>query len=376
MKHRKKWDVFICHASEDKEEIADPLAKKLTSLGIKVWYAGFRLRWGNRPMKQIDRGLVYSKYGIVIFSCSFFDKHWPERELEALFSLMHSEPERDLLLPLLHKVKFEDIEARYPLISGILCRSSDMGIEALAAEVAELVGKKINNEQGNLQATNKSPNTLSDPSSTNHTITAIVLEELDDAKARLLYRQFTNPATPEVREATYSELYALSDKRRIWKQEHIWKIIDFLLLDSKMNIGDIRDGLAILENMLRSASRTTDMGQVINKIRVSYQIRLNEILQNIAPEFQTHRSKTVAILKWVLSFQELFNTCWESWKKGLHEIQLDYCYSEYLKALLQTFEQADSQHFDVVRDEILEYLEDPKALIRKRALDIYKEYFV
>ena len=75
MKHRKKWDVFICHASEDKEEIADPLANKLTRLGIKVWYDKFRLRWGNRLMKQIDRGLVNSKYGIVILSCSFFDKH-------------------------------------------------------------------------------------------------------------------------------------------------------------------------------------------------------------------------------------------------------------------------------------------------------------
>jgi hypothetical protein len=118
MKHRKKWDVFICHASEDKGEIADPLANKLTSLGIKVWYDRFQLKWGNRLMKQIDRGLVNSKYGIVILSCSFFDKHWPESELEALFSLMRSEPERDLLLPLLHKVKyitFKDLKKRVSL---------------------------------------------------------------------------------------------------------------------------------------------------------------------------------------------------------------------------------------------------------------------
>ena len=242
--------------------------------------------------------------------------------------------------------------------------------------MTELVGRKINNEQGNLQATNKSPNALSDPNSTHHTIISLELEELGEAKARVLYRQFTTPATPEAREATYSELYALCDKRKIWKQEHIWKILDFLLLDSKKNVGDIRDGLAILENMLRSASRTIDMSQVINKIRESYQLRLKEIFQNIAPEFQMHRSMTVAILKWALNFQELFNTCWESWKNGLHGIQLEYCYSEYLKSLLQTFDQADSQHFDVVRDEILKYLEDPNVLIRKRSLDIYKEYFV
>ena len=58
MNYRKKWDVFICHASEDKREIADPLANKLTSMGLKVWYDKFSMRWGSRLMKEIDNGLV------------------------------------------------------------------------------------------------------------------------------------------------------------------------------------------------------------------------------------------------------------------------------------------------------------------------------
>ena len=32
-----RWDVFICHAPEDHEHVARPLANLLSSLGIRVW---------------------------------------------------------------------------------------------------------------------------------------------------------------------------------------------------------------------------------------------------------------------------------------------------------------------------------------------------
>lgn len=376
MKQHKKWDVFICHASEDKEEIADPLANKLTSLGIKVWYDRFRLRWGNRLMKEIDHGLVNSKYGIVILSPSFFDKHWPESELQALFSLMGSERHEDLLLPLLHNIKFEDIKVRYPLISGILCRSSDMALDVLAAEVAELVSKMTSRKKESPGVANKISNVLLNPNTTCPTVTSIELEQLDGAKATTLHRQFISPVTKETREAAYSELYSLCNKKKVWKQELIWKILNYLLLNSKSDVNDLRDGLAILEHILRSASRTSDMNEVTNKIQEAYQSRFKEILLNVSPGFQTHRSMAVAILKWTSNFQELFNTCWQSWINGLQEIQPEYCYSEYIKPLLQIFDQAESYLFDAVRDEILKYLEGSNEMIRKRALDIYKLYFV
>jgi TIR domain len=264
MNYRKKWDVFICHASEDKREIADPLANKLTSMGLKVWYDKFSMRWGSRLMKEIDNGLVNSKYGIVILSNAFFDKGWPQRELEALFSLMVSEDNKDMILPLLHKVKFEDVKVRCPLISGILCRPSDIGIDALAEELVEVVRNKIARKQDMLQMTNKSHLALSN--SIHLTSTSVELGELEEAKAAKLLRQFTNPGTPEVREAAYSELYVLCSKKKVWKQEHIWKILDSLLLHPKKDSSDMRDSLAILDNILKSASRTSDMNEVTDRI--------------------------------------------------------------------------------------------------------------
>ena len=52
------WDVFISHASEDKEAIARPLAEALRSHGLRVWYDEFALRPGNSLRESIDRGLV------------------------------------------------------------------------------------------------------------------------------------------------------------------------------------------------------------------------------------------------------------------------------------------------------------------------------
>jgi hypothetical protein len=39
-----KWDAFICHASEDKDQVATPLAKNLTNLGLNIWYDEFTLK--------------------------------------------------------------------------------------------------------------------------------------------------------------------------------------------------------------------------------------------------------------------------------------------------------------------------------------------
>jgi hypothetical protein len=36
--HAAKWDVFISHASEDKDDFVRPLAKGLEALSLKVWF--------------------------------------------------------------------------------------------------------------------------------------------------------------------------------------------------------------------------------------------------------------------------------------------------------------------------------------------------
>ena len=72
-----QYDVFISHASEDKEEIARPLYKCLIAAGFRVWLDEFELTIGDGLRRSIDHGLANSKYGVVILSSEFFKKHWP-----------------------------------------------------------------------------------------------------------------------------------------------------------------------------------------------------------------------------------------------------------------------------------------------------------
>ena len=80
------WDAFISHASEDKDTLVAPLASMLKELGAKVWYDEFELKAGDSLSKSIDKGLVNSRYGIVVLSPSFINKGWPDYELRSLIS--------------------------------------------------------------------------------------------------------------------------------------------------------------------------------------------------------------------------------------------------------------------------------------------------
>lgn len=82
---RSEWDVFISHASEDKEFVR-PLADALIARGLRVWYDEFELKVGDHLRRSIDRGLVRSRYGIVVLSPAFFAKHWPQTEVICFFS--------------------------------------------------------------------------------------------------------------------------------------------------------------------------------------------------------------------------------------------------------------------------------------------------
>lgn len=65
------YDVFISHASEDKDEVVRPLATALKNLGLRVWYDEFELKIGDSLRRKIDQGLSRSRFGVVVISRDF-----------------------------------------------------------------------------------------------------------------------------------------------------------------------------------------------------------------------------------------------------------------------------------------------------------------
>jgi len=133
----EKWDAFICHASEDKDAIARPLYNALTNAGLRVWFDESALKLGDRLHKSIDKGILNSGFGIVILSKNFFEKDWPQRELEALVA-----KETDgvkIILPVWHNVNAAFIRSKSLLLAGLLGVSTDKGIENVAKKILEVV---------------------------------------------------------------------------------------------------------------------------------------------------------------------------------------------------------------------------------------------
>jgi hypothetical protein len=94
------WDVFLCHASEDKPLIARPLYTHLESRGIRCWLDEAEIAWGESILSKIQEGMARARFVLVILSPQFLQKSWPQKELRSALTL-EIEAERSIVLPLL-----------------------------------------------------------------------------------------------------------------------------------------------------------------------------------------------------------------------------------------------------------------------------------
>jgi hypothetical protein len=137
-------DVFICHASEDKAEIARPLALDLQQRGVKVWLDEFQIRLGDSLRRKIDEGLRSSAYGVVVLSPSFFLKQWPQWELDGLADRELATGAK-VVLPVWHHIDHADVAQYSPLLASKYAARSSSGISHVAAEIMEVLGEAAEN---------------------------------------------------------------------------------------------------------------------------------------------------------------------------------------------------------------------------------------
>ncbi|PYE40395.1 TIR domain-containing protein [Rhizobium sp. PP-F2F-G20b] len=134
----RDYDVFISHASEDKDEFVRPLAKALEGCGLSVWYDEFALRIGDSLRRKIDQGLANSRFGIVVLSESFFKKGWTNYELDGIVS--RSVNGEQQLLPIWHKVSKADVMKYSPSLVDKVARSTVTHTpDEIAEEISELI---------------------------------------------------------------------------------------------------------------------------------------------------------------------------------------------------------------------------------------------
>jgi hypothetical protein len=133
-----KIDVFISHASEDKDAVARPLAEELKRRGFSVWYDEYVLKLGDSLPAEIDRGLAKSRFGVVILSPRFFAKNWPRRELDGL-AAREVRGGRKVILPVWHEVDVTEVERHSPTLAAKLAVSTSKGLGTVVERIVEVL---------------------------------------------------------------------------------------------------------------------------------------------------------------------------------------------------------------------------------------------
>ncbi len=130
-------DVFLCHAWDDRKGAAKELHDLLESLDVSVWFSVKDVLLGATLLREIDKGLVKSRLGIVLVTPALLHRLAGEgiadKELSALLA-------RDLLVPIVHDTTYEDLREVSPLLgsrSGL--STAEESMSDVAAKLAELV---------------------------------------------------------------------------------------------------------------------------------------------------------------------------------------------------------------------------------------------
>lgn len=130
-------DVFLCHAWDDRKGAAKELHDLLESNGVSVWFSEKDVLLGSSLLREIDKGLVKSRVGIVLVTPSFIKRIKGEgiadKELSALLA-------RDLLVPIVHDTTYDELREVSPLLgsrSGL--STAEESMIDVAAKLAEVV---------------------------------------------------------------------------------------------------------------------------------------------------------------------------------------------------------------------------------------------
>ncbi|MBN8887552.1 MAG: toll/interleukin-1 receptor domain-containing protein [Rudaea sp.] len=138
-----EFDVFISHASEDKESIVRRLVTLLVGYGYQVWYDEFSLSLGDSLRRSIDAGLIKSRFGAVVLSHSFFKKNWPQYELDSLNAISIATGEKRIL-PIWHEITYREMVGYSPYLADKVSIQSNVSDDDLLVGFIKALGPPPN----------------------------------------------------------------------------------------------------------------------------------------------------------------------------------------------------------------------------------------
>lgn len=78
-----EFDIFICHASEDKDDVALPLFDACVKNEINAFLDVNYIKWGDSLTEKINHALGRSRFVVAVLSENSIGKAWPKKEINS-----------------------------------------------------------------------------------------------------------------------------------------------------------------------------------------------------------------------------------------------------------------------------------------------------
>lgn len=104
-----EYDVFVSHASADKENYVQELQKSFKKLGIKIFYDADTIEWGDDWEQKIKNGLEKCRYGVIVVTKNFYNRIWTEKELKS-FLIRQNNNGENVILPILYDTSIDELK--------------------------------------------------------------------------------------------------------------------------------------------------------------------------------------------------------------------------------------------------------------------------
>ncbi len=109
----EKRDLFLSHASVDKESLVRPVAQELMRRGLSVWLDEGQIYPGMQLQGSIEAGLDTANAVVLFITPAFLQREWPQEELR--LAIEKAKP----VIPVIVGVGFDELKKRYPPLSRV-----------------------------------------------------------------------------------------------------------------------------------------------------------------------------------------------------------------------------------------------------------------
>lgn len=135
---KNKYDIFISFVTEDRGDIARPLAHYLSQNSVQAGFEEFEIKNDEGPLESLDKGLSNCHYGIFIVSKNMLYKQWKPYEWESAAAKITGGGKP--IFPIWHNVTEQEISAYSRILALKPARSTARStIESIAEEIAKFI---------------------------------------------------------------------------------------------------------------------------------------------------------------------------------------------------------------------------------------------